>query len=53
MPVHRGKDSQGCFYQWGGRKKYYYTPGDAKSRKAAEEKAHKQARAIYARGYRG
>ena len=24
MPVHTGKDNQGCFAQWGSQKKYYY-----------------------------
>ena len=29
MPVHRGKDSKGPFYQWGGEgKKYHYKSGD-------------------------
>lgn len=54
MPVHRGIDSKGVYYQWGkSGKKYYYTAGDAKSRERAKKRAHEQARAIYASGYRG
>ena len=52
MPIHRGKDSEGSYYQWGGRKKYYYTPGNVASRERARDKAVKQAQAIFARGYR-
>lgn len=54
MPVHRGKDSQGCYYQWGNHgKKYYYTPCDGPERNKAKEKAALQGRAAYARGYKG
>lgn len=54
MPVHRGEDKQGPFYQWGGRgKKYLYTAGDKASRQAAKQKAEKQGRAARASGYRG
>jgi hypothetical protein len=54
MPVHRGKDSQGPYYQWGGSgKKYRYTPGDTRSRDAAKRMAIKQGQAAHARGYRG
>lgn len=49
MPIHRGRNSQGSFYQWGkdvpGRKKwtkYYYTPNDIESREMAKEKAIRQ-----------
>lgn len=52
MPIHRGKDSKGCFYQWGGRTKYYYTARDKASRDRAYNKALKQAQAAYAHGYR-
>ncbi len=39
MPVHRGKDSKGPFYQWGGEgKKYHYTSGNKSSRDAAKKK---------------
>lgn len=54
MPVHRGKDSQGCYYQWGGRgAKYYYTAGDVKSREKAKGKAELQRKAIYSSGWKG
>lgn len=52
MPVHRGRDSTGCFYQWGSKKRYYYTPGDKASRDKAKVKAALQGRAAYAHGYR-
>lgn len=52
MPVHRGHDFIGYYYQWGNRgKRYYYIPGDVKSENIARNKSYKQARAIYARGY--
>ena len=52
MPIHRGKDDNGCFYQWGDHgKKYYYVSGNKKSRDQAYEKAKKQAVAIYASGW--
>jgi hypothetical protein len=54
MPVHRGEDSKGPYYQWGkSGKKYHYTAGDASSRKAAKAKAEKQGQAARASGYRG
>jgi hypothetical protein len=46
MPLHRGHDSKGSFWQWGDRKKYYYTTGSATSRLQAKKKAIKQAVAI-------
>ncbi len=46
MPIHRGKDSKGYFYQWGYRKKYYYIPKNIRSRLLALNKAKRQARAI-------
>lgn len=52
MPVRRGTDSKGSFYQWGSQKKYYYTVGNKKSREKAKIKAEKQAKAIYSSGYR-
>ena len=52
MPVHRGRDSIGAFYQWGRQKKYYYRAGNERSRLLALKKAEKQARAIYSSGYR-
>jgi len=53
MPIHRGIDEKGVFYQWGNSgKKYYYRPGDAKSRSNAIKLARRQAAAIFASGYR-
>lgn len=52
MPIHRGKDSKGPYYQWGHQKKYYYKSGDIKSRKRAKKKAAEQMVAIYATGWR-
>ena len=53
MPTHTGKDSKGCFAQWGkSGKKYYYTCNDASARKAAVAKANKQGQAAHASGYR-
>lgn len=52
MPIRRGKDAQGPYYQWGDRKKYYYRSNDPKSRQDAKKKATKQAQAIYATGWR-
>lgn len=49
MPVKRGKDSKGAYYQWGDSgKKYHYTAGDDESRKRAKSKAEKQGRAVKA-----
>ncbi len=49
MPVHIGKDHKGRFYQWGSHgAKYYYTPGDSKSRNVAKRKAMLQGIAISA-----
>jgi hypothetical protein len=54
MPVHRGKDSDGPYYQWGGSgKKYHYKANDKKSRDAAKDKAAKQGQAAHAGGYKG
>lgn len=51
MPIHRGKDSKGPYYQWGKQKKYYYISGNKQSREEAYSKAKKQAIAIYSSGY--
>lgn len=54
MPVKRGKNRDGPYYQWGDSgKKYHYTSGDEQSREAAKEKARRQGRAARARGYQG
>lgn len=53
MPVNRGRDTKGTFYRWGKTgKKYYYKTGDKASRDGAKSKANRQAKAIYASGYR-
>lgn len=54
VPVHRSKDSDGPYYQWGDSgKKYHYEAGNTESREAAKEKAKKQGRAARASGYDG
>lgn len=54
MPVSRGKDSKGCYYQWGqSGTKYHYTCGDEAARERAKRKAEEQGRAARASGYRG
>lgn len=45
MPVHKGRDSKGTYYQWGQHGKKYRG-------RAAKARAQRQARAIYASGYR-
>ena len=54
MPVHRGKDGRGPYYQWGDSgKKYHYEAGNQGSRENAKKKAERQGRAAGASGYRG
>lgn len=54
MPVHRSKDGDGPYYQWGDSgKKYHYEAGNEESREAAKERAKKQGRAARASGYDG
>jgi len=54
VPVKRGKDKKGSYYQWGDSgKKYHYTSGDKSSRQSAKKKAEKQGLAAHASGYRG
>jgi hypothetical protein len=54
MPVHRGQDSKGPYYQWGDSgKKYHYQAGDKTSRENAKKKAERQGRAARASGYKG
>lgn len=51
MPIHERKDKSGKYYQWGERgKKYYFKKEGGKGK--AYDKALKQAKAIYASGYR-
>ena len=53
MPIHRGRDSKGPYYQWGNSgKKYYYISGNKKSRENALSKAERQRSAIYSSGWR-
>jgi hypothetical protein len=55
MPIHRGKDSKGPYYQFGyGRgAKFYYKPNDKQSRDRAYKRCLKQMGAMFANGYRG
>lgn len=46
MPVRVGKDSDGCYAQWGSQKKYYYDCDSPSAKRAAEKKAERQGRAI-------
>ena len=46
MPVKRGRDSKGTYYQWGNSGKKYRGKG-------AKAKAERQGRAAYANGYKG
>ena len=49
MPVRRGKDRDGSYYQWGeSGKKYRYESGNEKSRESAKKKAEKQGQAVKA-----
>ena len=48
MPVHRGSDAKGSFYQWGSQTRYYYRPGNVEGRKKAKWLATLQGRAIEA-----
>lgn len=54
MPVRRGRDSKGPYYQWGEHgKRYRYEPGDRDGREKAKRAAAKQGQAAHARGYGG
>lgn len=47
MPIRRGEDSKGPYYQYGeSGAKYHYEAGDKSSRERAKSKAQKQAAAI-------
>lgn len=48
MPTSTGKDSKGCYAQWGNQTKYYYRCGDAEARERAKAKADRQGRAAQA-----
>jgi Txe/YoeB family toxin of Txe-Axe toxin-antitoxin module len=41
MPIHRGNDTKGSYYQYDNKTKYYYAVGDAKSRMEAKKLAMK------------
>lgn len=54
MPVRRGKDGDGPYYQWGNSgKKYHYESGNKSSREKARDKAERQGKAARASGYKG
>jgi hypothetical protein len=54
MPVHRGTDSKGSYFQWGNHgKKYYYKTNSVISRQNAKDKAALQGRAARAAGWKG
>lgn len=53
MPIHRGKDSEGSFWQWGQHgAKYHWKKGSVKSCWQAYKKAQAQAKAAHANGWR-
>ena len=47
MPIHRGNDRRGPYYQWGQQHKYYYETNNNVSRIKAYKEAVKQAKAIF------
>jgi len=57
MPIRQGYEYRNGkrwgYYQWGSATRYYYTPGNERSRKTARTKAENQAQAAYANGYKG
>ena len=54
MPIHRGQDKTGSFYQWGQTgKKYYFDPDNTGSKTRALNKAKAQQTAIYSSGWKG
>jgi len=53
MPIHDCQEDGKPGYQWGKSGKCYtYTKGNEEEKKTAKAKAEKQAKAIYASGYR-
>lgn len=52
MPIHRGSDSKGPFYQYGNQKKYHYKANSTISRTRAKQKAINQMIAIIMSGYK-
>jgi len=58
MPINQGYEyrdgKKWGYYQWGSSgKRYYYTPGNDASRRAAKSKARQQQKAARASGYDG
>jgi hypothetical protein len=52
VPVKRGRDKDGPYYQWGDSgKKYRYSAGDKAGRERAKQRATKQGQAAHAGGY--
>jgi hypothetical protein len=53
MPVTMKTDPNGHYFQWGEHgTKYYFDENDDEAKRNAEDKARRQGRAAYARGYR-
>lgn len=53
MPIHRGEDKEGAFYQWGRTgKKFHFDPSSPQSKSKALNSAQRQQSAIYASGYK-
>lgn len=52
MPVKFGKDTKGCFAQWGSQKKYYYECGSDSGKASAVKKAGAQGAAVKRSGYK-
>ena len=48
MPIQRGKDAKGPFYQFGAGRKNYYEVGNPESRAGAKAAAERSARAVKA-----
>ena len=55
MPIKSGRDSEGCFYQYGETtgKKYHYKCGNELERQKAYDKAREQEQAVISSGYNG
>lgn len=51
MPIRRGIDSNGSFYQYGHQHKYYYNPHSNISKDQAYNNAVRQAQAIHAHAH--
>ena len=52
MPIHVGQDENGPFVQWGNRTKYYFNKQSVNSFNKAYDRAVRQMKAIYSRGYK-